>query len=191
VRPGAALVWRIDERLREVPEDPLAFEAAADEWVAAIEAARSQPARLLRLLEEAAPHFRIAGRSEEARKTASAAVALAQLLEQPRAVFVNQLALARALQWEARYDLSTPLFDQLLTQARTSGELADRLHEVLHFAGTNLFEQQRHAEAARCFREALILRRALGKEALMEATADALRLTAAARAPCRDAGRTR
>jgi len=177
VKAKEALAWRIDARLREVPVDPLAFEAAADEWVAAIEAARLQPSRLLRLLEDAAPHFRIAGRSEDARKTASAAIALAQLLEEPRAIFTNQLALARALQWEERYDLSTPLFDQLVAQARNSPELAYRLHDALHFAGTNLFEQQRHAEAARFFREALALRRALGEEALMEATADALRRT--------------
>jgi hypothetical protein len=62
VKPKAGLAWRIDERLREVPIDPDAFEKAADERVAQIEAARGQPARLLRLLEEAAPLFRIAGR---------------------------------------------------------------------------------------------------------------------------------
>ena len=172
-----ALACRIDDRLREVPLDPLAYAAAADEWVAAIEAARSQPAQLLRLLEDAAPHFRIAGRGEDARRTAAAAVALAEILERPRAIFVNQLALARALQWEGRYDLATPLFDRLEAQARSSGEVRDRLHDVLHCAGTNLYEQQHYAEAARCFREALRLRRALGDEALMEATAEALRRT--------------
>jgi tetratricopeptide (TPR) repeat protein len=177
VKPEAALAWRIDERLREVPIDPRAFDKAADERVAAIEASRSRPARLLELLEEAAPLFRIAGRAEDARKTAAAAIALAQLLEKPHALFVNQLALARALQWEARYDISTPLFDQLVVQARSLAQFAGRLHEVLHFAGTNLFEQGRYPEAARHFREALKLRRELGEEALMEATADALRRT--------------
>lgn len=177
VNPKPALGWRVDERLREVPIDPRAYEKAADDRVAAIEAARSHPAKLLQLLEEAAPVFRIAGRAEEARKTAAAAIALAQLLEKPNAIFANQLALARALQWEARYEISTPLFDQLVVQARSSEEFAGRLHDVLHFAGTNLFEQARYPEAARLFREALKLRRELGEAALMEATADALRRT--------------
>ena len=177
VKPRAGLALRIDERLREVPVDPHAFGKAADERVAQIEAARGQPARLLRLLEEAAPLLRIAGRAEDARKTAAAAIALAQLLEKPISVFVNQLALARALQWEGRYEISTPLFDQLVVQARSTAEFSDRLHDVLHFAGTNLYEQGRCPEAARAFREALKLRRALGDEPLMEATADALRIT--------------
>jgi tetratricopeptide (TPR) repeat protein len=171
--PG--LAWRIDERLREVPVDPVAFDKAADERVAQIEAARTEPARLLRILEEAAPLLRIAGRGEDARKTASAAISLAQLLEKPLSVFVNQLALARALQWEERYDISTPLFDQLVLQVRSNPEFAGQLHDVLHFAGTNLYEQGRFAEAARLFREALKLRRELGDEALMDATAEALR----------------
>jgi tetratricopeptide (TPR) repeat protein len=170
------LAWRLDARLREVPVDPRAFEKAADERVAQIEAARGEPARLLRLLEEAAPLFRIAGRGDDARKTAAAAIAVAQLLEKPVAVFANQLALARALQWEGRYEISTPLFDQLVVQARSTAELTDRLHDVVYFAGTNLFEQGRYPEAARLFREALKLRRALGDGPLMEATADALRL---------------
>jgi tetratricopeptide (TPR) repeat protein len=155
------LAWRLDARLREVPVDPRAFEKAADERVAQIEAARGEPARLLRLLEEAAPLFRIAGRGDDARKTAAAAIAVAQLLEKPVAVFANQLALAR---------------DQLVVQARSTAELTDRLHDVVYFAGTNLFEQGRYPEAARLFREALKLRRALGDGPLMEATADALRL---------------
>lgn len=169
------LACRLDERLREVPLDPRAFERAADDRVAAIEAARSQPALLLPLLEEAAPIFRIAGRGEDAHKTAAAAIALAQLLDKPLSVFVNRLALARALQWESRYQLATALFDQLVAQARSSPELEGRLHDALHYAGTNFYEQGRHAEAARYFREALKLRRRIGDEALMEVTAHALR----------------
>ena len=170
----SALTWRTDERLREVPVDREAYEKAADERVAQIEAARGEPARLLRLLEEAAPIFRIAGRGDDARKTAAAAIALAELLEKPRSVFASQLALARALQWEERYDLATPLFEQLIVQARSAAQFTDRLHEVLHCAGTNLYEQRRFAESARLFREALKMRRALGEEALLESTADAL-----------------
>jgi tetratricopeptide (TPR) repeat protein len=177
VKAAHGLGWRIDERLREVPLDAHAYEKAADERVAQIEAARGQPARLLRLLEESAPIFRIAGRAEDARKTASAAIALAQLLEKPASVFENQIALARALQWERRYEISTPLFDQLIVQARSTPDYAGRLHDILHFAGTDLYEQARFGEAARLFREALKLRRALGDETLMEASAEALRLS--------------
>src|SRR5471030_1615476 len=91
----AALAWRLDERLREVPLDAGAFAQAVDAKADEISTARSQPARLLAMLTQAAPLLRIAGRLDEARKTASAGIALAELLEDPHAVFVNQYALAQ------------------------------------------------------------------------------------------------
>src|ERR1700682_171135 len=106
---ASALPGRLDERLREVPVDAAAFAAAADAMVDEISTARSQPARLLAMLTEAAPLLRITGRLEEARKTASAAIALAELVEDPRAVFVNQQALAQSMQCEGRFEISTPL----------------------------------------------------------------------------------
>jgi tetratricopeptide (TPR) repeat protein len=174
---GSALAWRLDERLREVPIDAAAFAAAADAMVDEISTARSQPARLLAMLTEAAPLLRITGRLEEARKTASAAVALAELVEDPRAVFVNQHALAQSLQRDGRFEISTPLFDQLISQARSIPLYADRLHAVLFDAGRNLFDQKRYPEAARCFRESQALRRGEGLEDLLEISAEALRRT--------------
>ena len=174
-----ALAWRFDARLREVPVDAAAFAAAVDRRVDDIAQARSQPARLLAMLGEATPLLRIAGRLEEARRTASAAIALAELLEDVRTAYVNRIRLAHVMQWECRYELANPLFDQLISQARASPELADLTDTVLQHAGKNLFDQRRYAEAARCFREALTLRRAKGDEALMEASAQALRITQA------------
>jgi tetratricopeptide (TPR) repeat protein len=172
-----ALAWRLDERLREAPVDAPAFAAAADAIVDEISTARSQPARLLAMLTEAAPLLRIAGRLEEARKTASAAIALAELVEDPRAVFVNQHALAQSLQRDGRFEISTPLFDQLISQARSIPLYADRLHAVLFDAGRNLFDQKRYSEAARSFRESQALRRGEGLEELLEISAEALRRT--------------
>jgi tetratricopeptide (TPR) repeat protein len=174
---AAPLAWRLDERLREVPLDADAFARAVDAMVDEISTARSQPARLLAMLTEAAPLLRITGRLEEARKTASAAIALAELVEDPRAVLVNQQALAQSMQREGRFDISTPLFDQLISQARSIPLYADRLHAVLFDAGRNLFDQKRYAEAARFFRESQALRRVEGLEALLEASAEALRRT--------------
>ena len=173
----APLAWRLDARLRETPEDVQAFARAVDALVDEIANARSQPARLLEMLGSAAPLLRIAGRLEEARRTASAAIALAELLEDPRAVFANQLALARVMQWEGRFEISTPLFDQLISQARSNPAHAESLHAVLFDAGTNLFDQGRHAEAARFFREAQALRRKGGLEELLEMSAEAIRRT--------------
>jgi tetratricopeptide (TPR) repeat protein len=173
----APLAWRLDARLRETPEDPEAFARAVDALVDEIANARSQPARLLEMLGRAAPLLRIAGRLEESRRTASAAIALAELLEDPRAVFANQLALARVMQWEGRFEISTPLFDQLISQARSNPAHAESLHAVLFDAGTNLFDQQRLAEAARYFREAQGLRRRDGLESLLEMSAEAIRRT--------------
>ena len=171
------LAWRLDARLREAPVDPTAFARAVDIRVDEIATARSQPARLLAMLGEAAPLLRIAGRLEEARKTASAAIALAELLEDARAVFTGQLALAQVMQWEGRFEISTPLFDRLISQARSAPLFSDFLHTVLFQAGANLFDQERYSEAAHFFREAQALRRSAGLEELLEMSAEAIRRT--------------
>jgi tetratricopeptide (TPR) repeat protein len=171
------LAWRLDALLREAPVDPAAFARAVDTRVDEIATARSQPARLLAMLGETAPLLRIAGRLEEARKTASAAIALAELLEDPHAVFVNQMALAQVMQWEGRFETSTLLFERLIAQARSVPLFSPYLHAALFQAGTNLFDQERYSEAARCFREAQALRRKDGLEELLEMSAEAIRRT--------------
>ena len=177
---SAALAWQLDARLREAPRDAAAFTQAVDAKADEISSARSQPARLLAMLSETAPLLRIAGRLDEARKTASAAIALAELLEDARAVFLNQLALAQVMQWEGRFEISTPLFDQLIAQARSIPLYAEFLDAALFEAGRNLFEQKRYPEAARFLRESQGLRRAQGMDHLLELSAEALRRTRAA-----------
>lgn len=174
----SALAWHLDAHLREIPVDPRAFEAEVDRIVDEIATARSQPARLLAMLVEAAPLLLIAGRIEEARKTASAAIALAELLEDVRAVFVSQLHLAKTMQWEMRFDISTPLFDRLIAQSRARPDFRDLLHATLYEAGVNMFAQQRFVEAARFFRESQALRREARLDRELEDTAEALRRTA-------------
>jgi len=173
----STLAWQLDARLRETPLDGAAFAHTADAKVDDIAHARSQPARLLAMLTEAGPLLRIAGRLDEARKTASAAIALAELLEDPRAVHLNQRALAQVMQWEGRFEISTPLFDQLIAQARSIPIYAEFLDGVLFDAGRNLFDQRRYSEAGRFFRESQGLRRARGMEELLEASAEAIRRT--------------
>jgi tetratricopeptide (TPR) repeat protein len=173
-----AFAWHLDAELRDVPDDSQAFAREVDRLVDGIATARSQPAKLLAMLTEATPLLRIAGRFEEARRTASAAIALAELLEDEGASFAAQLGLAQVMQREGRYDISTPLFDQLVAQARSMPQHADRLHDALFEAGRNLFDQHLHAQAARCFRESQALRRALGREDLLEACAEAMRRSA-------------
>ena len=175
-----ALAWRLDENLREAPLDGGAFARAVDARVDAIPKARSQPARLLAMLSAAAPLLRISGRLDEARKTASAAIALAELLEDARAVHANQVALAQVMQWQGRFDISTPLFDQLIAQARSIPLYAEFLDDTLFEAGRNLFAQKRYAEAGRFFREAQSLRRASGMDRLLERSAEAIRRAKAA-----------
>jgi hypothetical protein len=169
--------WRLGAGLREEPVEPEAFRAEVDRLLEEITTARSQPAKLLAMLGEAAPLLRIAGRLEDSRRTAAAAIALAELVEDPVAAFRNRLSLAQVMQREGRHDLSTPLFDQLIVQARSSPQLAPFLHDVLFSAGVNLFDQRHTAEAARCFRESQSLRRAANLETLLEMSAEALRQT--------------
>jgi len=179
-REKSAFAWRLDESLREAPLDPAAFARALDAKVDEIATARSQPARLLAMLSAAAPLLRIGGRLDEARKTASAAIAIAELVEDARAVHVNHVALAQVMQWEGRFEISTPLFDQLIAQARSIPIYAEFLDGVLFDAGRNLFAQKRYAEAARYFRESQVLRRASGMEHLLELSAEAIRKAKAA-----------
>jgi tetratricopeptide (TPR) repeat protein len=172
--------WRLGPQLREVPLNAAAFNRELDRIVDDIATARSQPAQLLALLSQATPLLRIAGRIDEARKTAAAAIAIAELVEDSGAVFANQLALAQVMQRDRRFEISTPLFDQLIVQARSSPQLGGSLHDVLFAAGMNLFDQQRYAEAAKCFRESQRLRREGGMDDLLEVSAEALRQTKAA-----------
>lgn len=173
----AALAWQLDACLHEAPVDAVGFARSVDAKVDEISTARSQPARLLAMLSDAAPLLRIAGRLEDARKTASAAIALAELVEDPRAVLVNQKALAQVMQWERRFEISTPLFDQLIAQARSIPIYAEFLEGLLFDAGRNLFDQERYREAARFFRESQGLRRAAGMDHLLEMSAEAIRRT--------------
>lgn len=168
----------LDSRLREIPDDRQQLERQADALVAEIASARSQPAQLLAMLQRATPVLLVVGRIEEARRTASAAIALAELLDDPLAIFENQLQLAKALRFEGRFDLATPLFDRLLAQARSVPAFARHLDAALFEAGANLFEQGRDREAARYFRDCQGLRRLAGPDADLEAVALALRLVA-------------
>ena len=169
--------WRLAPGLREEPIDAAAFGAEVDRLLEEITTARSQPAKLLAMLVDAAPLLRIAGRLDESHRTAAAAIALAELIEDGASAFRGRLALARVMQREGRYALATPLFDQLIGEARSSPQLGHWLHEVLFAAGVNLFDQGHTAEAARCFRESQALRRAAGMEDLLETSAEALRQT--------------
>ena len=170
-----SLAWRFDARLHEIAVDPPAFAREVDARVDEIATERSQPARLLAMLLEVTPLLRIAQRLDEAHKTASAAIALAELVEDPIAQFAGQLVLAQLMQHEARYEISTPLFDQLVARARSMAMHAESLHEVLFEAGRNLFDQGHYAQAAKLFRESQSLRRTAGREELLEVTADAIR----------------
>jgi hypothetical protein len=168
------LAWRLDERLREVPLDAAAFAAEADRLTDAIQAPHSQPRELLGRLGEAAPVLRIAGRVDEAQRAASAAVALAGLLGDPRAAFENQLRLAHAMQWQGQFALSTPLLELLVAQARSVGAFGDLLDAALHHAGLDLFDQGEFGQAARCFREALAIRQRKGDAASVAISTAAL-----------------
>jgi hypothetical protein len=181
------LACRLDDRLREAPVDARAFAAEIERLTDAVEKARSQPRELLGRLGEAVPALRIAGRLDEAQRAASAAVALAGLLEEPRAAYENQLALATVLHWQGQFALSTPLFDLLVTEARSVAEFGDLLGEALHRAGLNLLDEGKPGQAAHCLREALALRSHQGDAAALDATTLALaRATRGGTAPATD-----
>lgn len=171
---GDPLAFRFDERLREVPLDPEAFAAEVDRLAGEVAALHANPAGRLAALGRLAPALRIAGRLDEAHLAATAAVELAERLGEARAAFVNRLRLAHVLQWQGRHDLATPLFERLVVQARAGDELAGLLDVALQHAGKDLYDQRRFAQAERCFREALEIRRRKGDAALVDSSAQAL-----------------
>ena len=171
--------WRLGPGLIEEPIEPDAFRAEVDRLLDEVTTARSQPAKLLAMLGAVAPLLRIAGRLEESRKTAAAAIALAELVEDANAAFANRIALAQVMEREGRFEIATPLFDQLIAQAKSAPALGHFLHDILFHAGVNLFRQNRHAEAARFFRESQALRRSANMEDLLELSAEAIRQNAA------------
>lgn len=168
------LAFRFDDRLREVPLDPEAFARETDRLVEAVAANRSQPLEQLAALGRAVPALRIAGRLDEARLAASAAVALADLLGEARAAYVNQLRLAHVMQWQGRHEISTPYFERLVAQARSMSDYEDLLDTALQHAGQDLFDRRQHAQAERLFREALEIRQRKGDPDSIEASAFAL-----------------
>ena len=171
--------WRLGPGLIEEPVEPEAFRAEVDRLLDEATTARSHPAKLLAMLTSVAPLLRIAGRHEESRKAATAAIALAELVEDANAAFANRIALAQVMQREGRYEIATPLFDQLIAQAHSSPDLAHFLHDILFNAGVNFYSQGRHAEAARFFRKSQALRRSANMEDLLELSAEAIRQNAA------------
>jgi tetratricopeptide (TPR) repeat protein len=171
--------WRLGPGLVEEPVEPDAFRAEVDRLLDEVTSARSQPARLLAMLTALAPLLRIAGRLEESRKAAAVGIALAELVEDAHAAFANRIALAQVMQREGRYEIATPLFEQLIAQAQSSPGLGDFLHDILFNAGVNFYSQGRHAEAARFFRESQALRRSANMEDLLELSAEAIRQNAA------------
>lgn len=164
--PDLARLVRFDERLREVPTDSVAVEAALGEATRALDTAR-EPEDRLRLLTYAGKAARVLGRTDESIEYLQAAFDTA---DGERAVGA-QIRLGEAYRCADRHDEAVRILEEALLAARGSGAYLDF---ALQHLGKALVDAGRPALAVAPLEEALELRRKGGDAELIESTERAL-----------------
>ncbi|MEK7355965.1 MAG: tetratricopeptide repeat protein [Bdellovibrionota bacterium] len=154
-----APVFKFDERLREVPADKAAFDA----YLGFLEGRRqieTRPAERASLLGELGVQYRCSNRLDEAETVLREALRLilTDRLGVRRQVQQN-LRLANVLQWQEKFDQSTPLFAETLATCRAIAEAMPFLDFALHHSGKNFFDQGKWTDALALFEEALTIRK--------------------------------
>ena len=72
---------------------------------------------------------------ESAEESLNSAVALSQSILDARLVYINELRLAHVYQMQGRFELSTPMFEELLVRAERTGTLVLLLDFAMQHAG--------------------------------------------------------
>jgi tetratricopeptide (TPR) repeat protein len=180
--------YGFDADLRERPHDAKAM-ASGVAWLARkIDAAGADRHACARLKGMYGVYSRILGSLDEALVSLEQAVSLSESVLDARLTFINQLRLAHVYQWQRRFDLSTPMFETLLTRAEQDRHLGLLLDFALQHAGKNAFDQGKYADALSHFAGALALRRLKNDYHLLQSTETAI---AAARLRMADSRSTR
>jgi tetratricopeptide (TPR) repeat protein len=171
--------YDFDENLREKPHDAKAMERGIDWLARQVEKMGTDPHSAARLKGMHGVYCRIMGRLDEAEGSLDQAVALAKSILDARLVFINRLRQAHVYQWQGRFDLSTPLFEELLVTAEKDRSLGLLLDFAMQHAGKNAFDQGKYAEALSHFAGALALRRLKNDARLLASTETAIAVTRA------------
>lgn len=169
--------YGFDENLREKPLDQKAM-ASGVAWLARrIDTAGEDRHAVARLKGMHGVYCRILGWLDDAHLSLEQAVSIAESVLDVRLVYINQLRLAHVYQWQRRFDLSTPLFEELLVRAEKDRHLGLLLDFALQHAGKNAFDQGKYAEALSHFAGALALRRLKNDARLLASTETAIKVT--------------
>lgn len=154
---GPEILW--DENLHEAPSDPVALRR----YIVLLEAQLQgtvEPDQRVSCLGEIGSYRRILGDLVTAEENIKEALGLIRVHQLGiRKEIQQKIRLAHVLQWKKDFDLSNPLFKEIIDVCRTNLEAQVYLDFALQHAGKNYFDQKEYGSALQFFEEALRLRK--------------------------------
>ncbi|MBL8514807.1 MAG: hypothetical protein JNJ55_12525 [Betaproteobacteria bacterium] len=171
--------YNFDANLRELPLDRSAMERGVAWLARQIENVGNDIHAVARLKGMHGVYSRILGLLDNAEFSLKSAVELSQSVLDARLVYINELRLAHVHQWQGRFDISTPMFEELLMRADKDRHLGLLLDFAMQHAGKNAFDQGKYAEALSHFAGAIALRRLKNDARLLHSTQTAIEVTRA------------
>jgi tetratricopeptide (TPR) repeat protein len=169
--------YDFDANLRETPHDRSAMERGVAWLARQIINVGSDLHATARLKGMHGVYSRILGQLDSAEASLKSAVEMSQSVLDARLVYINELRLAHVYQWQGRFELSTPMFEELLVRAEKDRHLGLLLDFAMQHAGKNAFDQGKYAEALSHFAGALALRRLKNDARLLHSTETAIAVT--------------
>ena len=166
--------------LRDVPDDPAAMEGAIrylEERLPILD--NLSIAQQITTLSRLGSYCRILNRLDEAQTYLEKAVAISQRENYPTTTLINRIRLAHVHQWQRRFDLSDPIFQDCITLCEIDPTLQPYLDFAYQHYGKSLFDQAHYAEAVSFFQAALDIRLHKGDKELIGSTELALKTTQA------------
>ncbi len=169
--------YDFDPNLRETPHDRSAMERGVAWLARQVQNVGNDLHATARLKGMHGVYSRILGLLDEAEESLRHAVELSQTIADVRLVYINELRLAHVHQWRGQFELSTPMFEELLSRAEKDRHLGLLLDFAMQHAGKNAFDQAKYAEALSHFAGALSLRRLKNDARLLHSTETAIAVT--------------
>lgn len=166
-----------DENLHDRPQNENDMDLYVQEKKIALSTIQN-PVERVKALGEIGTYLRILGYLGEARDYLLKSLEIIERHNLGEAwKITQQIRLAHVYQWQSCFDLSNPMFDDLmaLAQSRDLGHLNDFIWQ---HAGKNYFDQMKWAQAKACFEKALVLREARNaSEDLLESARQSVQAT--------------
>lgn len=169
--------YYLDERLREIPQDPAQMKRAIDFLQDQLETNKGNTSFQIRCYGLIGVYARLLRDFSLARQALMKAVRLSQELGDERCTALNLLRLAQVYQWQKRYALCDRLFADAFDRFAKNPELKSDLDFAYQYAGKYHFELGNLTQAVRYFQQALTIRQSKGNPALLEATQLALKMS--------------